>query len=284
MLILRVWHLFSSNKWIQYGMVICFIGSNIISLSYTIISAKNLELLLNTVYTLGTSGCKASRPKEFYRMFMPSLGLHTLLYVLTAIRALRDRHVFKHAPVLKRLLRDGGLFFFVVFGRYHNVTDRIRNNPIFPLATVGFTAVGSFLVQFPTINITIIYSNYLLSLTSIAMSRIMFSIHSLASNLGSSTNWLLSNVELSRVAWRQGRNKNEIIVERTYDDYDNCTTTGLGKGEEYEFPTLTLDISASAGRDLELAMERSRSKSPSTTIQMTRLTESRVGIYDDIRW
>jgi len=48
----------------------------------------------------------------------------------------------------------------------------------------------------------------------------MFSIHSLASNLGSSTNWLLSNVELSRVAWRQGRNKNEIIVERTYDDYE----------------------------------------------------------------
>jgi len=80
-----------------------------------------------------------------------------------------------------------------------------------------------------------------------------------------------------------------IQVMVTYSEvhcvyYSNCTTTGLGKGEEYEFPTLTVDISASTGRDLELAMERSRSKSPSTTIQMTRLTESRVGIYDDIRW
>ncbi|KAJ4471715.1 hypothetical protein C8J55DRAFT_520787 [Lentinula edodes] len=204
MLILRIWYLFPHNKFIQYGMVILWVFSVAISLAYTSVAAMGLRLPNTSLFMQGAPGCRVARPVKFWRMFMPSLGLHTILYIMTAVRALRNRRILKDAPVLKRLLRDGGLFFFVVF------------------VSIGFTAIGSFLENVPQINIPVIFSNYLLAVTSIAMSRIMFSIHSLASHLGSETGWLLSNVELRRTNWRKGATEGELIVEcNSYDDYDD---------------------------------------------------------------
>ncbi|KAJ4467343.1 hypothetical protein C8R41DRAFT_931209 [Lentinula lateritia] len=204
MLILRIWYLFPHNKFIQYGMIILWVFSVAISLAYTSVAAMGLRLPNTSLFMQGAPGCRVARPVKFWRMFMPSLGLHTILYIMTAVRALRNRRILKDAPVLKRLLRDGGLFFFVVF------------------VSIGFTAIGSFLENVPQINIPVIFSNYLLAVTSIAMSRIMFSIHSLASHLGSETGWLLSNVELRRTNWRKGATEGELIVEcNSYDDHDD---------------------------------------------------------------
>ncbi|KIK71467.1 hypothetical protein GYMLUDRAFT_33643 [Collybiopsis luxurians FD-317 M1] len=204
MLISRVWYLFPHDKIIQYGIIVLWIFSMAFSLAYTGVAAKGLNLLLDdSIFALGTVGCRAARPANFWRMFIPGLVLHTILYVLTAYRALRNRRVLQEAPVLKRLLRDGGLFFFVVF------------------VSVGFTAVGSFLQEVPQINIPVIFSSYLITVTSIAMTRILFSIHSLASHLGSEAGWLLSNAELRRVHWRTGSTEGEIIIERLYNDDDD---------------------------------------------------------------
>ncbi|KAJ7847540.1 hypothetical protein B0H13DRAFT_83726 [Mycena leptocephala] len=134
-------------------------------------------------------GCRANRPTKFWRLWLPSLILHTLLYCLTAYRALKNRRLFKEAPILKRLVRDGGFFYFVVF------------------ISVLFTAIGSFLSQYPTVNIPAIFSNFTVVTTSIAASRVMLSIHSLAAKLGSDSAWLLNNIELSRVPWRRGATK-----------------------------------------------------------------------------
>jgi hypothetical protein len=206
MLVLRVWYLFLGQKYIQYGIMVLWAVSMVVSLVYTGIAATHLQLLNGNidggVFALGSTGCRVSRPENFWRIFFPSLILHTILYALTAIRALRNRRILKEAPVLKRLLRDGGIFFMVVF------------------VSVGFTAVGSFLADIPQINIPVAFSGYLIAVTSIAMSRIMFSIHSLASNLGSETGWLLSNVELRRIDWRKGSTEGEIIVECTPDHGD----------------------------------------------------------------
>ncbi|KAJ3793257.1 hypothetical protein GGU11DRAFT_760084 [Lentinula aff. detonsa] len=204
MLILRIWYLFPDHQSIQYGMIILWVCSMTISLAYTGLIMKSLRLLDRETFPLGP-GCRVARPVKFWRMFMPSLGLHAVLYILTAMRALRNRRLLMDAPVLKRLIRDGGLFFFVVF------------------ISVGFNTLGSFLEHVPQINIPVIFSNYLLAMTSIAMSRIMFSIHSLASHLGSETGWLLNNVELRRVNWRKGATEGELIVECTSSGQeDNC--------------------------------------------------------------
>jgi hypothetical protein len=54
----------------------------------------------------------------------------------------------------------------------------------------------------------------MLTITSIGVSRVLFSIHSLADKLGSDSAWLLNNVELSRVGWKRGAHDGELIIER----------------------------------------------------------------------
>ncbi|KAL0071616.1 hypothetical protein AAF712_001473, partial [Marasmius tenuissimus] len=88
--------------------------------------------------------------------------------------------------------------------------------------SVSFTAIGAFLRDEIQINIVVFFSNYLLATTSIAMSRVMFSLHSLASHLGSDAGWLLSNVEISRLDWRRGSREGELIVERWSDEETLC--------------------------------------------------------------
>jgi hypothetical protein len=182
-------------------MIASFILTNLVSLYFAILAGIQLDITPNLT-KLHLYGCRATRPARFWRLWLPSLILHTLLYSLTVFRALRNRRIFKEAPILKRLLRDGGFFYFVVF------------------ISVLFTGIGSFLSQYPTINIPAIFSNFTVATTSIAASRVMLSIHSLAAKLGSDSAWLLNNVELSRVPWRQGATEGEIIVDRFRRDPD----------------------------------------------------------------
>ncbi|KAF9040190.1 hypothetical protein BDZ89DRAFT_945058, partial [Hymenopellis radicata] len=203
-LVIRVWHLFSSNRKIQIMIIAMFATSVILAMGFTIDSAVRIRFQRTglVVDKLRILGCRADRPHKFWRIYLPSLCLHTVLYALTAVRALRNRRTLKHAPVLKRLLRDGGFFYFVVF------------------VSVGVSTVGSFMEDFAQLNVVVAYSNYLVVINSIAVARVMLSIHSLAARLGSDTAWLLNNVELSRVGWRQGRTEGELIVERWCDDVE----------------------------------------------------------------
>ncbi|KAF5384039.1 hypothetical protein D9757_006954 [Collybiopsis confluens] len=211
-----------NNRSIQYGIIALWVLSLAVSLVYTGVAASGLHLLdAGTLFAIGP-GCRAARPEEYWRILLPGLILHLILYMLTAYRALRNRRVLKNAPVLKRLLRDGGVFFFVV------------------VAGVGLAAVGSFLRDVPEVNTYPVDSgqypshifevgHMFISIKTTAsssdvylvtMNRVLFSIHSLASHLGSETGWLLSNAELRRVDWRKGATEGEIIIERHCADDD----------------------------------------------------------------
>ncbi|KAG5639646.1 hypothetical protein H0H81_008807 [Sphagnurus paluster] len=78
--------------------------------------------------------------------------------------------------------------------------------------------------------------SFLLTTTSIAVSRVMLSIHSLAHKLGSDSAWLLNNVELSRVCWRRGAHEGELIIEldtiHSPDD-EECDSYSISKGSVY---------------------------------------------------
>jgi len=201
-LVVRVWYLFGQSRLTRIAIIASFLLTNIVSLYFAILDGIQLDVTPNLT-ALHIYGCRASRPAKFWRLWLPSLILHTLLYCLTAFRALKNRRIFKDAPILKRLLRDGGFFYFVVF------------------ISVLFTTIGSFLQQYPTIGVPATFSNFTVATTSIAASRVMLSIHSLAAKLGSDSAWLLNNIELSRVPWRQGATEGEIIVDRFQRDLDD---------------------------------------------------------------
>ncbi|KAJ7439977.1 hypothetical protein FB451DRAFT_1059212 [Mycena latifolia] len=204
MLVIRVWYLFSQSRATRIAMMAGFVIANIISLYFAIAEGIQLDITPN-LSQHHVLGCRASRPPSPWRLYLPSLVLHTVLYCLTAFRALRNRRIFKKAPILKRLIRDGGFFYFVVF------------------ISVLFTTIGSFLPQYPGIRAPahLVLCSLIVVTTSIAASRVMLSIHSLAAKLGSDSAWLLNNIELSRVPWRRGATEGEIIVDRFSVDPDD---------------------------------------------------------------
>ncbi|KAF8231991.1 hypothetical protein L208DRAFT_1274445, partial [Tricholoma matsutake] len=200
-LVARVWFLFQGSRKVQICIIPCFLLSIMASLILLYTSVKDLQIIpfedVRRIFpTIRNVGCRAQRPPLFWRIYLPSLVLHTILYCLTAVQALRNRRLLKKVPVFKRLLRDGGFFYFVVF------------------ASVSLISIGSFFKNIPQINIPAIYSHFLLTTTSIAVSRVMFGIHSLAAKLGSQSAWPLNHLELSRAGWKEGAHEGELIVER----------------------------------------------------------------------
>ncbi|KAL1680502.1 hypothetical protein EV122DRAFT_262240 [Schizophyllum commune] len=198
-LVLRLWYLFADSNLIRIPTTLAYVANVVLTFYFTIRSAADLEILRNIEHI---QGCRVSRPEEFWRIYLPALVVHTLLFVLMLVRAVRNRQFLRQAPLFKRILRDGGAFYFVVF------------------FSVGLTSIGSFFRDYPQINIPSIYSSLLLACTSVALSRVFLSIHSLAAKLGSAAPWALNSVELSRLSWRPGSTEGEIVVEKTFVDED----------------------------------------------------------------
>jgi len=114
MLVVRVWFLFGHSRVTRVVIIACFIITNAVSLYLAVLTGVELQVTpdLTQIHIVG---CRAMRPNAFWRLWLPALALHTVLYGMTAFRALNNRRIFKEAPMLKRLVRDGGFFYFVVF-------------------------------------------------------------------------------------------------------------------------------------------------------------------------
>lgn len=55
--------------------------------------------------------------------------------------------------------------------------------------------------------------SFMLCASSVAVSRLMLRLQTLAAGLHLDSRWLLNNAELSRVRWRKGAHDGELIVE-----------------------------------------------------------------------
>jgi hypothetical protein len=121
-LVLRVWYLFSGNKIVQLGIILGFLASLGTSLYFTYVIMSRLRIVQFSMPLV--SGCQAIFPKYFWRIHVPILILHvskiisssqcgliitlrqTMLFTLTVVKALRNRRLLKHNPLLKQLLRE----------------------------------------------------------------------------------------------------------------------------------------------------------------------------------
>jgi len=221
-LVLRIWHLYRHSRAAQIlavtSFVICVVAEGV-TLGLSIVDLHSEIIVAPGVYLLEI-GCKALPPPTLWRMFVPHFVLHTICYLFTAYRGIRSRSIAAEAaPLMRRLLRDGGILYFVVF------------------FSVGFSTVGAAMTNRPLINFPAIYSSFVLSMTSICISRVMLGIRSLAAELISDPAWLLNNAELSRVCWKKGPNAGELIVNvgDADDDKAYLGVLDIRRGIEYEF-------------------------------------------------
>ncbi|KII93118.1 hypothetical protein PLICRDRAFT_49194 [Plicaturopsis crispa FD-325 SS-3] len=192
-LVFRIWHLFPRSPCARTLCIsICSICSIATVITTGFVSA-NLQPPVE-IPGLVVMGCTVPPPSAMWHVFVPPFVLHTALFLFPVVRAFRTPQMDK-APLMKRLLLDGGVFYVVVF------------------ISVGFSGIGAILTQYPSINIPAIYSNFMVAVTSVSISRVMLSIRSLAASLSSDPEWVLNHAELMRLHWKRGAYAGEIVVD-----------------------------------------------------------------------
>ncbi|KAH9923677.1 uncharacterized protein B0H18DRAFT_1014600 [Fomitopsis serialis] len=156
---------------------------------------------------------------DFWRVYVPDLVLQTIVFGATLWPAVELWRRGQHSQLLTRVVRDGGLFYVVVF------------------TAVAFTAIGSLQQKSFPVMLAAAYSDLLLAVSCVAVSRLMLSIHSLASHLSMDLSMLLSTAELSRIRWKRGMHDGELIVE--IDTVEGVELDGLmGSSENLRAPAV----------------------------------------------
>ncbi|EPQ53401.1 hypothetical protein GLOTRDRAFT_78408 [Gloeophyllum trabeum ATCC 11539] len=197
MLTLRVWYLFRAS--VPARLFAVFISASCQIAAFAILGViyNDLNAVSFDLPGFELEDCLVPAPTNLWRLWVPPLILHTLLYVFTPVQAVLRRNMYgKRNVVLDRLLRDGGMLYLAVLGIYSPGISSLSLNVDRGIVTVGFCAIG-----------------VMIGLVSVCMSRVMFSIHSLAENLNCDPDWLLNHVELSRVNWKKGSTDGELMVE-----------------------------------------------------------------------
>lgn len=193
-IVLRIWYMFS-NRPIARSFILAFFLATLIT---TIVLFKTIYADFRQVSPpvpgISNPGCSAPPSNRVWRIYLPNLILHTVLYLATTWPAFWMRRHGTRSPLMNRLLKDGGIFYVTVF------------------ASAAFTTIGA-LQHDPSVMVPALYANFLLSVSSVSVSRLMLSIRSLAAFLEIDSDLLLSDAELSRVQWRTGHRAGELIVE-----------------------------------------------------------------------
>lgn len=116
-LIIRIWYLFSHSWSIRALSIGTFIANAALSLYFLFqnvyeeqhspeTSAKVVALFKEFFPDFEPRGCTFFIPDNMYRLFLPGLVLHTLLYVFTTLRAFRIPKALRDAPVMSRILKE----------------------------------------------------------------------------------------------------------------------------------------------------------------------------------
>ncbi|KIK71466.1 hypothetical protein GYMLUDRAFT_66673 [Collybiopsis luxurians FD-317 M1] len=212
-IIFRIWYLFSHDWFIRASAIAAFLSGNFCTCYFL---SQNIQVQLATPYVdqaeilkiiepdYELRGCTFTIQDNMWRLFVPALILHTLLYLFTTLRVFRVPKALRDTPALNRLLQDGGMFYTVV------------------IVAVGIQTIGACLTSVPKINIPAIFSNFMNTICSAAVTRLMIRFKSLAADLGYDEVWILSHVELQRLPWKKGYRDGEILVEIESITEESC--------------------------------------------------------------
>jgi hypothetical protein len=92
LLVTRIWHLFQGSEAVQLGIFLCCIFSMAASLVLLLFATKDLQILssadVRAIFpTASAVGCRALRPPNFWKIYLPSLALHVSLVAVLFIFA-----------------------------------------------------------------------------------------------------------------------------------------------------------------------------------------------------
>ncbi|KAG2137525.1 hypothetical protein DEU56DRAFT_980724 [Suillus clintonianus] len=186
-LAMRVWYLFTRKRFLQHAVVV-------LTLACMILTVALVASIPDTRPQDVPSACDfANNPRTEWRMFLPPVALHVMLYGLTLYQLLSISGEIRE---LTSMLIDEGAHLYLLSTMalvYGLIGTTMPDN-----ANAFFPATYSALVQV---------------VMSVAVSRAMLILRNLAARLHVDPGWLLSYSELSRINYRQGLHDGELLVE-----------------------------------------------------------------------
>jgi len=161
-LILRLWYLFQSSKVARYSLLVAFLWCTAGSVATLMIQFPQLHSSLVNMPKRGLSFCADPPPSQFWLVFVPSFVLHGFLSVFMIIRVSQNVRSSKTTPLLQRCMRDGGFLYMVIF------------------FSVAFSISAAIVGVSPSVGVVAMFSNFMLALLSICVSRVILHLSSLA--------------------------------------------------------------------------------------------------------
>ncbi|KAJ7611791.1 hypothetical protein FB45DRAFT_941025, partial [Roridomyces roridus] len=161
-LVLRLWYLFQAKRAAQYALLAVYILCTTGSATLLILMFPQIHSSLVDMPMKGLSFCTDVPPSSFFLVFVPSFVLHGILSLFMVIRIIHNVRTLKHIPFHKRFLRDGGFLYIVIF------------------FSVSFSISAAIVGVSPTIGVVAMFSNFMLALLSICVSRVILQLSQLA--------------------------------------------------------------------------------------------------------
>ena len=84
----------------------CFVSCTVVTLIFFGLLWHDLDAIALDVPGLPFNGCNAPPSKRMWKLFVPNLVIHTILFLATTIPALRWRGMGKQSQLMDRLARE----------------------------------------------------------------------------------------------------------------------------------------------------------------------------------
>ena len=110
-IVLRICYVYSKNRLARAFVVGTFVASVVSTLVILATIWHDLEAEPVRIPGIKITSCTAPPSKEVWKIFIPNIVLHTVLYLATTVPALRMRRLGKKSMLMNRLVME-----YVVFG------------------------------------------------------------------------------------------------------------------------------------------------------------------------
>ncbi|KAI0652674.1 hypothetical protein C8Q79DRAFT_1005841 [Trametes meyenii] len=239
-IVLRICYVYSKELIARLFVISCFVACTIVTFVILGKIWHDIDSVAIPLRGLKINGCTAPPSRQIWKVLIPNLGLHTVLYLATTLPVLKMRLIGKQSRLLNRLAIDGGVFYFNIFAvAMFSTIGSLAKSPLITLPAI-YSKYALLLRLFSSSEPSNEYASLLLAIAALSVSRVMLSIRSLATRLSVSPDWLLNNTELSRVNWKPGPRNGELVVEiePVEDDLELASVDELRKGAHSPTPAI----------------------------------------------
>ncbi|KAH7929727.1 hypothetical protein BV22DRAFT_1029125 [Leucogyrophana mollusca] len=213
---LRVWYLFSRNRFVRTFAVTLYLCSITGSITMACLLWSDMKAEFNAAADLFTP----SSLRQIWMLYLPCIVVHSVLFLCKIYRVTTSHNTLRNTPLLGRMLKEGSLMY------------------CFATGSLLFSIIGLADVSNMDLYMPALLCYFAVAAIVVSVCRAMISIRSLATMWHVDPEWLLNHAELSRVHWKKGNN-GDLLVELGSPGTDDMSMDAMGTISEDQYSAVS---------------------------------------------